>query len=232
MAQQNPLSHREEEVVRLLLEGKSNKQIASSLGISENTVEFHLKNIYAKHQVSSRVELILKLGNSVGVETENPGLSVVDANGGNAENDERSHSANGAITLREAVSKIGKEIKMTDLFKVDVYDEENRMTFFGAIHTCLVKYAQFHGRATRPEFWWFTLFVILVSGALAYLSEAWASVFLVAVLLPLLAVGARRLHDIGKSGWWQLFLLVPMGFVVVGTLWVLPSTEKQPEDTF
>jgi len=49
MAQPHPLSNREENVVRLLLQGKSNKLIASALRISESTVEFHLKNIYARY---------------------------------------------------------------------------------------------------------------------------------------------------------------------------------------
>jgi DNA-binding CsgD family transcriptional regulator len=65
MKQFNKLSVRERDVVELLLEGNSNKLIASSLDISESTVEFHLKNIYAKYQVSSRVELILKLRKSI-----------------------------------------------------------------------------------------------------------------------------------------------------------------------
>jgi LuxR family maltose regulon positive regulatory protein len=56
------LSKREKEVVQLVLQGKSNKQIALALNISVRTVEFHLKNIYAKLQVSSRIELILRLG--------------------------------------------------------------------------------------------------------------------------------------------------------------------------
>lgn len=60
------LSKREMEVVELVLQGKSNKQIASSLTISVRTVEFHLKNIYAKFHVSSRIELVLKLGNIQG----------------------------------------------------------------------------------------------------------------------------------------------------------------------
>ena len=54
MTQTPPLSNREWEVVELLLQGKSNKLIASSLSITERTVEFHLKNIYAKCEVSSR----------------------------------------------------------------------------------------------------------------------------------------------------------------------------------
>ena len=61
MDQFTSLSNLEREVVKLLLEGKSNKQIAFSLHITENTVEFHLKNIYSKCQVSSRTELIIKL---------------------------------------------------------------------------------------------------------------------------------------------------------------------------
>jgi DNA-binding CsgD family transcriptional regulator len=67
MAEQALLSAREKEVVELLLQGKSNKQIALVLAISERTVEFHLKNIYIKLGVRSRGEAILKLGKSTGV---------------------------------------------------------------------------------------------------------------------------------------------------------------------
>lgn len=72
------LSRREREVTTLLLQGKSNKQIALSLGVSERTVEFHLKNIYAKLQVNSRVEMILKLGKPSGEIIEKLGESTVD----------------------------------------------------------------------------------------------------------------------------------------------------------
>lgn len=81
MMQLNLLSEREKEVVEQLLQGKSNKLIALELGISARTVEFHLKNIYAKYQVSSRVELILKLGDSPGkpeVDTPQLGDSTVE----------------------------------------------------------------------------------------------------------------------------------------------------------
>ena len=61
------LSKRQQQVVELLLQGNSNKQIALELGISESTVEFHLRNIYVKLQVSSRTEAILRLGKSTGV---------------------------------------------------------------------------------------------------------------------------------------------------------------------
>jgi LuxR family transcriptional regulator, maltose regulon positive regulatory protein len=65
------LSKREKDVIELLLQGKSNKQIALTLGISESTVEFHLRSVYRKLQVSSRAEAILKLGKSTGLIAEN-----------------------------------------------------------------------------------------------------------------------------------------------------------------
>lgn len=78
MEQIRLLSRREKEVITLLLQGKSNKQIALSLDVSERTIEFHLKNIYAKSQVNSRVELILKLGKTTVGSSEKLGESTVD----------------------------------------------------------------------------------------------------------------------------------------------------------
>lgn len=226
------LSNREREVVQLLLEGKSNKLIASSLSISDRTVEFHLKNIYDKFQVSSRMELVLKLGNAPDwLEAEKLGLSTVAGKGEVAENRDRLNSRNWATSLREAVSIIGKELKMENVLNSNARNEGKTMTFYESIRACLTKYAEFNGRASRSEFWWFTLFVTLVASALVYVSEALGSVFLIATLLPLLAAGTRRLRDSGKSGWWQLFLLAPFGIIVVGILWALPPTSALLEAT-
>lgn len=230
MAQSNQLSDREQEVVKLLLEGKSNKLIASALGISDRTVEFHLKNIYAKHQVSSRMELVLKLGQSTGggkgESAEDLGHSTVVGNGEIAENGDRSSSRNWATSLRETVSLIGKELKMESSLNSNASKEGNSVTFFESIRICFTKYAEFNGRASRSEFWWFMLFVTLVASALLYVSEAWSNVFLVAILLPLLAAGSRRLHEIGKSGWLQLYLLVPVGgIIMLGIWWAMPPTD-------
>jgi DNA-binding CsgD family transcriptional regulator len=117
MAQFPRLSNREWEVVKLLLQGKSNKLIASSLSISDRTVEFHLKNIYAKFQVSSRIELILKLGNATGgFESAKLGHSTVVGNGESTENRDRLNSRMGWATFfRKTVSIIGKESEMKTL---------------------------------------------------------------------------------------------------------------------
>jgi uncharacterized membrane protein YhaH (DUF805 family) len=78
--------------------------------------------------------------------------------------------------------------------------------------TVLKKYAIFSGRARRAEYWYFTLFSSIISVAFSIvgvITEAplLSSVYSLAVMLPSLAVGVRRLHDVGKSGW---FLLIPI----------------------
>lgn len=225
------LSNRERDVARLLLEGKSNKLIASSLGISIRTVEFHLKNIYEKFQVSSRMELVLKLGEATGgVEPQKLGETTVATGQAIAEDGNRLNPTNWAGSLQEAISRISKELKVEDVMNPSAGESGKPLTFFESIRICLAKYADFNGRASRSEFWWFALFVTLVTAALMYFGEALASVFLIAMLLPLLAAGTRRLRDSGKSPWWQLFLLVPVGgLVVLVTLWSLPPTNPMPE---
>jgi len=117
MTQNNRLSNREWEVVELLLQGKSNKLIAGALGISVRTVEFHLKNIYTKFQVSSRVELILILGNATGkAEIKELGSSTVDSSVKSAENkDTPKPRKDWAASFRDAISIIGKELQMKNL---------------------------------------------------------------------------------------------------------------------
>ena len=110
-------------------------------------------------------------------------------------------------------------------------EEANPETFFGAIRVCFTKYADFTGRAKRAEFWWFALFITLVSAALGYLSQELVSVFSVAMLLPFLAAGARRLRDINKSGWWELILLAPVGgLIILAVLWLLPTDYYPPSE--
>ena len=144
------LSKREKEVLKHVLEGKGNKQIALSLDISVRTVEFHLKNIYAKFQVSSRVELILKLGHAPdAVKIEELGYSTVDRREENAENRGRFNSQMDWATFRGAVSIIGKELIMKAILK-------NPSAFlplvmsFGALATVIIYVAMF-GTARQAD---------------------------------------------------------------------------------
>ncbi|WP_341907464.1 DUF805 domain-containing protein [Polaromonas sp. YR568] len=103
------------------------------------------------------------------------------------------------------------------------------MNFGQAISTCLSKYAGFTGRASRSEFWWFFLFQILVSIAAAMLGDIVSGLVNLALLLPALAVGTRRLHDIGRSGWWQLIALTVIGLLVLIYWWVQPTADGSNE---
>jgi uncharacterized membrane protein YhaH (DUF805 family) len=94
------------------------------------------------------------------------------------------------------------------------------MTFAESIRTCFSKYADFNGTASRSEFWWFVLFVFIVALVVNYISATLGAIFGLAVFLPELAVGARRLHETGRSGWWQLLLIVPFGIIVLIIFWV------------
>ena len=90
------------------------------------------------------------------------------------------------------------------------------MNFQQSIKLCFSKYADFNGRASRPEYWWFALFIFLASAVLSMVSNLLPGIFAVATLLPSLAVAVRRLHDTERSGWWLLVGLVPVvGFIVL-----------------
>jgi uncharacterized membrane protein YhaH (DUF805 family) len=97
------------------------------------------------------------------------------------------------------------------------------MNFGQAISSCLSQYATFTGRATRSEFWWFFLFQVLLAIAASFFGDVISGLISLALLLPALAVGTRRLHDIGKSGWWQLLMLTGIGLLVLIYWWVQPS---------
>ncbi len=95
------------------------------------------------------------------------------------------------------------------------------MNFTDAVKTCFSKYADFNGVATRSEYWWFTLFIFLAAFAVGLVSDKLAGLLWLAIVLPSLAVGARRLHDIDRSGWWQLLSLIPLIGGLVLLYWFL-----------
>ena len=111
------------------------------------------------------------------------------------------------------------------------------MDFQTSVKTCFKKYADFSGRALRSEFWWFVLFsllggivsVIIDVMILGYSIESNGPInliFTVALILPGIAVTARRLHDINKSGWWQLIELTIIGILLI-IIWNATEGEKK-----
>ena len=100
----------------------------------------------------------------------------------------------------------------------------------------LRKYAVFSGRARRKEYWFFILFNILIAAGLTLIDTfvgtydtlrgvgLLSGLYSLGMLLPSLAVGVRRLHDIGRTGWWLLIGIVPLiGPIVLLVFAVLES---------
>lgn len=102
------------------------------------------------------------------------------------------------------------------------------MGFAEAVKTCFAKYVTFSGRAARPEYWYWVLFGVLVSIVLAIVDFAVIGaqvgilhdLFSLATFLPSIAVATRRLHDIDRSGWWQLLFFVPIVGAIILIVWL------------
>ena len=97
-------------------------------------------------------------------------------------------------------------------------------TFVEAIKTCFNKYATFEGRANRAEYWWWALFNLLIGilGVVPILG--W--IITIGLLIPSIAVAVRRLHDIGKSGFYYFLCFIPIvGAIILLILFLQPSQE-------
>ena len=106
----------------------------------------------------------------------------------------------------------------------------------------LKKYAVFSGRARRKEYWYFVLFNIVISFVIGFVEGftgvstgpgGWGPISLlydIAVLVPSIAVGVRRMHDTDRSGWWLLVSLVPViGWILV-IIWLSNDSQKEANE--
>ena len=109
------------------------------------------------------------------------------------------------------------------------------MTFSDAVRSGFEHYVIFDGRASRPEFWWWVLFAILVS-VVANIIDAVigppivTSLAGLALLLPGLSVSIRRLHDTNRSGWWILIVLIPLIGWIVLLVFYLQDSDPAPNN--
>ena len=104
----------------------------------------------------------------------------------------------------------------------------------------LQKYAVFTGRSRRKEFWMFVLFTFVVEIILAIIDAIigtydtavgmglLSGLFYLAILVPSIALNTRRLHDIGKSGWFQLLFLIPIVGFILWIIWMVRDGDEGP----
>jgi uncharacterized membrane protein YhaH (DUF805 family) len=105
----------------------------------------------------------------------------------------------------------------------------------------LKKYATFTGRSRRKEYWFFALFNIIISIVLTIVDAVFGTlsvetglgllsgVYSLAVLIPSIAVTVRRLHDVGRSGWWLLIAFLPLVGVIVLLVFMLQDSKEENE---
>ena len=111
------------------------------------------------------------------------------------------------------------------------------MDFQTSVKTCFKKYADFSGRALRSEMWFFALFVtlgclvatiidVMILGYSIEVNGPMYLIFSVAVFIPSIAATARRLHDVNRSGWWQLIYFTIIGILLI-VVWNITEGEKK-----
>ena len=126
--------------------------------------------------------------------------------------------------------------------------KNNDQDFELAVKNGFLKWVDFDGKSDRPDFWFFYLFTIIGSlyfqwvdwmadvsqtldGAKGYsFWDPWLlpNIFTLLIAIPTLAVGARRLHEVGKSGWWQLLMITIIGIIPLIIWWAQPGGKSYP----
>ncbi|HRO78692.1 MAG TPA: DUF805 domain-containing protein [Acinetobacter towneri] len=110
--------------------------------------------------------------------------------------------------------------------------EENQYQFFDWFIKCIKNYVNFSGRARRKEYWFFRLTIFLLTMAILLVESVLGSdgiflgLFLLATFLPDLSVSVRRLHDVGRSGWWLLMLFIPIIGAILLLIWFVTEGQK------
>ena len=108
------------------------------------------------------------------------------------------------------------------------------MDISGAVKSCILgKYATFSGRASRSEYWYFLLFLFLLAIVTSIFDAAIFpgnelkpiySIFSLLTIIPSISAAARRLHDVDRSGWWQLLYFTIVGSLVV-LYWLIKKSD-------
>lgn len=96
------------------------------------------------------------------------------------------------------------------------------------------KFADFSGRATRTQYWMFILIFTVIYFVLALIdiyvgTMVLASIFNLVLLIPSISIAARRLHDTGRTGWWQLIIFLPLIGIIVLLVFLIQDSHRDNE---
>jgi uncharacterized membrane protein YhaH (DUF805 family) len=136
-------------------------------------------------------------------------------------------------------ANIDAELEVSESNIENIYDNNNRdrLNFFESIEICFKKYFNFTDRASRSEFWYFILFGIIGDFITGFFDVMILDIpfvemgpiniiYSVAITIPSIAVTTRRLHDVNKSGWWQLIVITIVGIIPL-LIWYCTKGENK-----
>lgn len=135
-----------------------------------------------------------------------------------------------AIGVYKALA--GSTSSTTNTFTSTEDKSEEQYNLFDWFFKCLKNYANFSGRARRKEFWFFYLGTVIVNFIAMILDKVLETEVIfyglvnLGLFVPTLAVSARRLHDVGRSGWWSLISLTIIGFIPLVMWWTQEGSSQ------
>ena len=100
------------------------------------------------------------------------------------------------------------------------------MNIIEATKLFFTRYVDFNGRSRRSEYWWAYLAVVIISAVLTAVLGELAYIWSLATLVPQIAITIRRLHDIGKSGWFYLIGLIPLAGPIILLVWMCQDSTE------
>lgn len=112
-----------------------------------------------------------------------------------------------------------------------------QVSFSQAVRMAFDSYCRFQGRSSRSEYWWWVLFVAILSFCIGIIEsilgfsmtavQTTSGILSLVLLLPGLGLSVRRLHDIGKSGWWILLGFIPLVGTIILIIWFAQNSQMQ-----
>lgn len=125
---------------------------------------------------------------------------------------------------RESIKLIAKAFDV-EVDTLMLHEHQSYIKPIQSIKNSFMEFSNFSGKASRYDYWCFLIFVILCLAIATIIHDKLYQIVGLLLIIPLLAIGNRRLNDTGHSAWWQIFLFVPFGQIVVFYMMSLPQND-------